>query len=105
MEITGQFRWKKVKERKDLEATGEIPIIVFDGIKHLYPEMTRLIDKTGEWEPMFEGVEFKYTVVESPSTNQPNYDWAIKVDPSVFDRIQVFKHPVPTFKHSPVQVL
>lgn len=110
MVIEGKFRWEPQKIGDHI-ATGEIPLIIFDSVTYQFPQMTRLIDTSkDEWQTMFEGVKFKYTKVTSSFTKsffhgiKGEFDWAIEVDESSYDRIEVYKHTVPIHLHQPVKV-
>lgn len=112
LNITGKFRWENAKDGGDPIAKGEIPLIIFDGMTYQFPEMLRKIDKTtGEFEQMFEGVLFKYTKVKSNflkslfgEIEEGNFDWEIKIDLAVYERIEVYKHLVPIHLHQPQKV-
>lgn len=111
LNIKGKFRWENTKDGGDPVATGEIPLIIYNNITYQFPEMLRLIDKTGEWDKMFEGVSFKYKKIETGilkkfffGEEEGNYDWEIEIDDSVYSLIEVYKHPVPIHLNAPIKV-
>lgn len=107
----GQFRWLPNQVGGYTNSQGEVPIVVYEGVPYELHDLKRRHVNAlgGDWHEVLPGVWFRYKRYNENTWKfwqerhrDGDFDWELRFDPVVRDKVSLFVQAVPVHMHQPI---